>query len=431
MGCGAQSKAEQKYTLVEVGAAKTADEVVEVVEAKPKLEPLPLIADNESRMVIGTVRPEKQYKLNPVFSEKLLNSMQELPPQASQMMSWRGFQWQLWEEADGLQLTCTSHGTSTNNKIVSWCGEPANSMGSQAIASLEVHGALPSNAKVAAGAVNGGDTVNYESGNDSHDAIIQLCHYDAEVSVEVINIPEETNKPPTELWPFMVKWDVNSRSKGFIIGCEDEMSCSKWVSHLKLYSNIRRRYCGTVVWKLGGSCFQKAKTLPDDWYLQDEHLNVYKDLQLWRRRIFHLEELQSLDALCMTYVSEKTDGEECIIGMLARVNAGKAEAYASVRRLPEVTLKQLTPVEAEKVSMSVCQYDIAVAKIPSKFGVVLPTALHGIELRQAEDTYGGQKHSILAFEDAETRDRLLESIEDASRQFSLRTRSAPLSLIIP
>jgi len=402
MGCGA-------------GAAKLSDpqqqepkqsssEVQGSASSQSAALPLPIIADNQSRLVIE----EQLYKLNPVWADKLLSGSQELPLQAAQLVSWRRARWELWEEEDGLQLSLSSRAATDKRTIVSWSGQPPNKLKAEALPKIKVTGKQQ---------VRKSKKVNRAEGDVSE----QMEGEDFQV--EVIDIPEEHKADPKELSPFLVNFEADGKAKCFVIGCEDELSCAKWVANLKLYSNIEQRFAGAIMWKLNATVHS---ALPDNW--RDSILDNAElgDLQNWRRRLCYLEKLKStsylpagIQGLCITYISEKADAEECVANILASVQNGKeAKATASIRLLPQITVGELTKSSEEHVKMSIQQYDIAVANTghSEMKECILPTTLHAFEVHQMDDC--GLKTSVFAFEERIMCEKFFAAVESSSSSLS-------------
>jgi len=402
MGCGAT--AGQKY-----GA--------EVKDGPPVKEekPLPVLTDNQSRLVITTNKSERQYKCNPVFAEMMLKcevGQMELPSSCQEMCQWRSSVWSLWEKKDGIEFVFSNARKSLKTKIASWTADPQceNGMEVYSLPRVQMDGASAGRR----GSNSSAGNLSELGGAEGEEEELEGEHAE-EVAVEVINIPELRNEDPTEIFPFMVKW-FDGRAKSYVVGCEEEIARDKWVAQLQLYCNLSRRYCSAVIWKLGGSRFQRATTLPDDWYKQPDHWDVYRNLENWRRRIFQVEVLKHPNALCMTYLSEKLDAEAYVANVLATFSNGKAVAV--VRKLPGCVPAYLTPPQMDKVRSSVSQYDVAVGRNWDR-DVEVPKRLFGFEIRQADDCDGGHKHSLFAFDNERMCDRWLSAIEEACRQSKL------------
>jgi len=352
------------------------------------------------------------YKLNPVFADKLINGCDELPPQAYDIRGWRRAKWELWEEAEGLILTLSSRASSDRKRLVAWTGNPKNLLEVEELPTLQL----------AAGKSVEQHMKHVKPGEEH-----EHTKEEEIVKVEVIDIPEEHKEAPTEFTPFVVKWEVDGKKKCFVVGCEDEMSCSKWVANLKLYSNIGRRHCGAVMWKMNQSAYQ-ALPKGEGGALDPQD---FGDLRQWRRRLCNLEVLKLQNALCITYVSEKSDAEECVANVLASVSGNTAKAVSSIRRLPPFTVKTLDPKESEKVLVSIEQYEIAVANQghnePAK--PTLPTTLHAFEVRQSDDSQGGQMGCIFALEDSLMAERWLAGVDSACHKLTRDSDSPALRLI--
>jgi len=372
------------------------------------LEPLPILADNAPRLVIA----EPLYKLNPVWAEKVMSlDVHELPVQAFQMMSWRRAKYELWEEDEGLMLTLTSRATSDKRKLVSWTGTPATSINVEVLPCVSIEGGKSEKDM---------KKVNRHAEEDFLDP-----DEIAEVQVEVIEISEEPKSNPTEIYPFVVRWEVEGRKKCFVIGCEDECSCYKWADYLKLYSNIGRRHCGACMWKLNASANKEGVPI-------EEQVQEFGNLTNWRRRLCYVDQLRSHKALCITYVSEKSDAEECVANVLASLSGDMVKAVAIVRKLPPIKCQELEKQSFEKVQISVHQYDIAVSRAAQHehAKVELPTMLFPLEVRQSDDSETGASHNIFAFEDEVMCNRWLQGIEHASIKISkLYAHLPPLCLV--
>lgn len=353
-------------------------------------ERLPVLANNESRLVIETVMPMRQYRLNPVYAAKIpegATGAALVPDGVSDKLAWKMSRWSLWEKPEGLELELKSKAASEHNMIVHWSGDPSNKLAVEVLPPVSVNGLL-------------GEKKDSKAKFASNDSNENVDGHDEKV--EIIDIPQEHIESPTQLFPFVVRWvAAGGKKKSACIGCEDEETCHKWVAHLKLYSHLDKRYCGAIFWKLNRTALEG---LPEKWWTTPEGLQKVAGLRSWRRRVFYLEHLHHHKALCMTYVSEKLDVEESIVHMLTKVNAeSHVEATASVKELAVLPLQEPSPSEKAQVIMSVEQYDLAVARASDDpAALVLPTKLHMFEVAQKSSQSseeGVSEVGVYAFED--------------------------------
>jgi len=185
---------------------------------------------------------------------------------------------------------------------------------------------------------------------------------------------------------------------------------------------------GAVMWKMNQSPYN---ALPDGWRDTAESQDL-GDLRNWRRRLCYLGVQKSDKNLCITYVSEKSDAKECVANVLASVNAdGRVRAVGIIRRIGPIFVNALDPKESEKALVSVEQYEIAVASQGHIGGSkpTLPTTLHAFEVRQSDDSEGGQMGCIFAFEDAVLFERWLAAVDNASQKLTRNIDSPALRLV--
>lgn len=394
---------------------KNSAEPIQAESSPKKVEPLPVLADGAKRPVIA----ESLYKLNPVWADKLLagDSSLSLPEQANQIVAWRKAKFELWEEEDGLHLNLISKAASDKKKIVSWCGEPFNNLEVLSIDEVLIEGEQKQKSK-------------HVKGKGQSEEDLEAEQEDEAVKVEVIEIAEEHKADLEALYPFVIRWDLagkTAKKKCFVIGCEDESSCLKWIANLKIYANIGSRHAGAVMWKLNQSFYTD---LPSHWRDDPNAIKDFGNLLNWRRRVCFLEQLKSHKALCITYVSEKSDAEECVANVLASVSDGIVKSVASVKKLPPIVVCKLDAVKTEKVKYSVQQYDIAVANSSSESNELeLPTVLHAFQVIQSDDSDIGQASNIFAFVDPEMCDRWLAAIETVCKTLTKDTDLPALRVV--
>lgn len=384
-------------------------------------QPLPLLARGEDRLVIACDRKgektPRMYKLVKTLAEGMLRGDESFPAKALEMASWGPpAAWELWEESDGLYLYGRSAATQFKKMLVRWSGRPENSFAAQALSSVEVKSKSSQQ-------LEGKDEycVEHKSLEDDVEQLLGSAD-SASSEVEIIDIPEKHKGDPTELSTYMITWKTSTereRRTGFVIGCEDELSCNRWMSTLKLYANISWRCCAAHVWKIGQV---HRSQFPDNWQEKPEELEFLTDLTCWRRRICFLERLQDSDTLCHTYVSEKFNAESSIAHVLATMSGGAAQATCSITRLPPLTLAKLSPASAQDVSESLLTYTMAVETQSSKYlrtceEIVLPTCLYAFAVQDFQKS-AVNENSVFAFEDLVMRERWLASLHIACEKFA-------------
>jgi hypothetical protein len=296
-------------------------------------------------------------------------------------------------------LSVKWHGSEDRKILVNWSGSPPNVLEVEALPMIQLEGTREHKQRSK-------KKVKRRGSGDQDGS-------DVEVDVEVIGIPEERKIDPTELHPFIIRWKMESeRRRCFVIGCEDPSTQNKWLRHLRLYSNVGKRHCGAFLWKLNADVVAE---LSDDCDTTDpETRENLANIQNWRRRLCFLESLTKQKALCITYISEKSDAEERVANTLTSYDQGDV---AKIRRIPHFTLAPMTSREVEDVKVSVYQYDVAVSGPEDAANVILPTSLHPFEVLQTDDARQGQKRSIYAFEDAHTCSRWITAIDESRQSF--------------
>lgn len=180
------------------------------------------------------------------------------------------------------------------------------------------------------------------------------------------------------------------------------------------------------MWKLNQSYYAD---LPDSWRDDPSTAQDVGQLQNWRRRVCYLEQLKSFNALCMTYISEKSDSQECVANILACIEDGSVKSVASVRRLTPITCLSLTAEEEEKIKYSCHQYDIAITLDTSHIDDALPSTLYGFQVVQSDGSEAGQAQNIFAFDNKGMCDSWLAAIEAVSQKLTKYTDLPALRLV--
>lgn len=382
-----------------------------------KLPPLMVLPDESCRQVLS----ESLYRLNPALAMKMaMPNANQMPSEACALQSWRRCHYGLVEEEDGLYLMRACQQTKDRERLTKWSGIPPPNMQIEALPVQLVRGGTKERED---------KKVKNRHGEEGIEEEVEA------VLVETIEFLKEPKTILTQLYPFLIRWQVEGKRMCFVIGCEEEASCIKWVAMLKIYANVGRRQCGSMMWKLNQNVVRRLSENHDT---DATGLQELGDLQNWRRRLCYLDQLLSYSALCMTYISEKSDAEECVASILAGVGDGDVTTLARIRRLPAVNCPALDAMADEKVKASVEQYEVAVmgghygsdvAGSQRLYRNKLPARLFPFQAVQSDDCQGGNQQTIFAFETEIMRERWLMAIENAAAKLYKNTDLPPLKIV--
>lgn len=384
-------------------------------------QPLPHVVNGQDRLVIACDRKgektPRMYKLIKNLAERMLSGDAEFPPRALQMTSWGpSAQMELWEQEDGLYLYLSSCVHQFKKKLMTWSGRPESTLVVKVLPAIEVKSAAKVQSEPEGSA-------HYSEEESVLEEEVEPTEHGSG-SVEVIDIQAQLKGDPPELNPFMLGWKSTvDRQTGFVLGSEDEMSRDRWVSMMKVYTNISFRCCSAHVWKLNLAFMSK---LPDDYQAKLSEYECFTNLTCWRRRICFLDGLVEAKphpaALCHTYISEKCNAENDIAHIMATIVDGNPKAVCSCKVLPTFRMSDLAPVKAKQVAESLLTYTMAVETQNSKYlqvseDVDLPTALYGFAVHDVEGFTDGSSRSVFAFDDPGMRDRWLATLSTACEKF--------------